>query len=238
MKTFFSKRFPLTFSTTFLSLMVSLVILAQAQAQESSVVYLAHFEVDYSSQEKAVEISLEYAKAGKLASGNTRFEILQNIYRPSQFAIIESWQNDEARKEFLASAAASTNFRNRLDPILTAAYDERQQDGFDFDKDSEMNNGEGTLYLLTHVDIGRQGVADAENLLKNVASATRVQDGNIRFNIVVQTTRLNHFTVVEVWDSQQSYLTHSETESFKTFRHQVQPMMGSLYDERMYSLIQ
>ena len=229
MKTFFPK----IFSTTFLCLMFSFAI----QAQENAVVHLAHFEVDYSSQETAVEISLEYATAAKLASGNTRFEILQNIYRPSQFAILENWQNEETRKTFLDSTA-SNDFRNKLDPILTAAYDERQQDGVDYEKDSEIDTGEGTLYLLTHVDIGRQGVGDAETLLKNVASAARIQAGNIRFNIVVQSTRLNHFTVVEVWDSQQSYLAHSETESFKYFRHQVQPMMGSLYDERMYSLMQ
>jgi len=222
-----------------LSIVYSFSVLAQAELGESGVVYLGHFEVDYSSEVSAVEIIKEYAKEAKEASGNSQFEVLQNVYRSDQFAIIEAWQDQQSREAFLGSPVAN-DFRTKLVPMLTAAYDERQQGVLDYESDAGTNTDpqEDALYLLTHVDIGRQGTAKAEGLLKSVAADARAQDGNTRFNVYIQTTRSNHFTVVEVWNSQQFYLTHSETESFKSFRHEVQPMMGSLYDERMYSLIQ
>ena len=234
MKTIFPKRVLLPL----LSLMCSFIGPAQAQNQESSVAYLGHFEVDYSSEVNAVEIIREYAKEARGASRVTRFEVLRNVYRSDQFAIMETWQDEQARKAFLESSAAS-DFTTNLAPLLTAAYDERQQGVLDHEIDSrDTDSQEAALYLLTHVDIGRQGTAKAEGLLKTVAADARAHEGNMRFNVYVQTTRSNHFTIVEVWGSQQLYLTHSETENFKSFRHQVQPMMGSLYDERMYSLIQ
>ena len=157
-----------------LSIVYSFSVLAQAELGESGVVYLGHFEVDYSSEVSAVEIIKEYAKEAKEASGNSQFEVLQNVYRSDQFAIIEAWQDQQSREAFLGSPVAN-DFRTKLVPMLTAAYDERQQGVLDYESDAGTNTDpqEDALYLLTHVDIGRQGTAKAEGLLKSVAADAR-----------------------------------------------------------------
>ena len=52
------------------------------------------------------------------------------------------------------------------------------------------------VVVITHVDVSDPNVAV---LLKRHADASRLEKGNVRFDVLQHTTRANHFTVIETW---------------------------------------
>ena len=67
-----------------------------------------------------------------------------------------------------------------------------------------------------------------------LAEASRKADGNAHFEVVQQTSRPNHFTVVEAWKGQAAYDARIAGAPQMTFREKLGPMLGALYDERIY----
>ena len=61
--------------------------------------------------------------------------------------------------------------------------------------------------------------------------------GNQGFGVWQQTSRPNHFTVVEVWKDQKAYDARGSAAPQRTFRDKLGPMLGALYDERLYRSI-
>ena len=52
-----------------------------------------------------------------------------------------------------------------------------------------------------------------------------------------QTSRPNHFTVVEICKDVKALEAHSIAEATRRFRDTLGPMSGALYDERLYEAI-
>jgi quinol monooxygenase YgiN len=97
------------------------------------------------------------------------------------------------------------------------------------------------LYVVTHVDIfGPQPTAAAEaaRMLQQFAADSLKDPGAVRFEVLREPTRLNHFTLVEVWQSRQDFETHLAAGHSKAFREKIQPMLGSPFDERLHILLQ
>src|SRR6185295_7288389 len=101
-----------------------------------------------------------------------------------------------------------------------------------------------SVYVVTHVDIiGGQGpaggnLAQAIKWLQEFAVDSRKDPGNIRFELLQQDSRLNHFTIIEVWQTREAFDAHSAAAHTRTFRERVQPMLGSPFDERLHGLVQ
>ena len=70
--------------------------------------------------------------------------------------------------------------------------------------------------------------------LQQLAEVSRRDDGNVRFDVLQQRSRLNHFTIVEIWRDQKALEAHAMAAHTRQFREQFQPMSGALYDERLY----
>jgi quinol monooxygenase YgiN len=96
----------------------------------------------------------------------------------------------------------------------------------------------GSVYVITHVDVTPNYSEDGSKLLQQFASESRKDPGVVRFEILKQDARGNHFTVVEVWRNQQAFDAHSSAPHTKAFREKLGPMLGSPYDERIHSIIQ
>ena len=94
--------------------------------------------------------------------------------------------------------------------------------------------------MVTHVDIAGTPaiVAEATRLLKEFSADTQKDQGVVRFELLIQDGRLNHFTIVGVWQSRDAFEAHSRAEHTKRFREKIQPMLGSPFDERLHSLLQ
>jgi quinol monooxygenase YgiN len=70
-----------------------------------------------------------------------------------------------------------------------------------------------------------------------LAETSRNDDGNVRFEVLQQSSRQNHCTIVEVWKDQKALAAHVMTGHTRQFREKFQPLSGSLYDERLYTAL-
>jgi quinol monooxygenase YgiN len=95
------------------------------------------------------------------------------------------------------------------------------------------------IYVVTHVDISgnKDILTEATQALVTFAADSQKDPGVIRFELLRQPDRLNHFTIVSVWQNREAFEAHSGAEHTKRFREKVQPMLGSPFDERLHSLL-
>ena len=95
------------------------------------------------------------------------------------------------------------------------------------------------VYVVTHVDIAGTPaiVAEATKLLKEFSADSQKDQGVVRFELLIQDGRLNHFTIVSVWQTREAFEAHSGAEHTKRFREKIQPMLGSPFDERLHALL-
>jgi quinol monooxygenase YgiN len=94
------------------------------------------------------------------------------------------------------------------------------------------------IYVVTHVDVTPNYAADAANLLRHYAADSHKDSGSVRFELLGDLSRKNHFTFVSVWENQAAFNAHLEAAHTKEFREKLQPMLGSPFDERLHALMQ
>jgi len=95
------------------------------------------------------------------------------------------------------------------------------------------------VYVVTHVDIAGTPaiVAEATRLLREFSADSQKDQGVVRFELLIQDGRLNHFTIVSVWQTREAFEAHAGAEHTKRFREKIQPMLGSPFDERLHGLV-
>jgi quinol monooxygenase YgiN len=94
------------------------------------------------------------------------------------------------------------------------------------------------LYVVIHIDTTPNFAADGPKLLQKFAADSRKDPGVVRFELLQDLSRKNHFTLVEVWESQRAFDAHLEADHSKQFREKLQPMLGSPFDERLHTILQ
>jgi quinol monooxygenase YgiN len=93
------------------------------------------------------------------------------------------------------------------------------------------------IYVVTHVDtLPNNGPGG--KMLQQYAADTRKDKGAVRVELYVQISRTNHFTLVEVWENQQAFEAHEAAAHTKQFREQIQPYLGSPFDQRLHHLVE
>ncbi len=148
--------------------------------------------------------------------------------------------------------------------MLYSPFDERAHVGLVAgDPAKEKKPGKRAVYVLTHVDIippeqfapCKRQVKETgpcgNDLVTQLVAAGRKDKGNLRFDALTQANRPNHMMVVEVWASAADQAKHTVTKAVKDFRDELSgippgsgvasdptvllnPLTGSLYDERLY----
>jgi quinol monooxygenase YgiN len=93
------------------------------------------------------------------------------------------------------------------------------------------------LYVVTYVDVFPNFAADTAKYLVQFAADSRKDPGSVRFEVMMDVSRTNHFSIVEVWKDRQAYDAHLNLPHTRTFREKLQPGLGSPYDERMYNAL-
>jgi quinol monooxygenase YgiN len=200
---------------------------------------VTYFETVPADAPKAAEIARELAAASRKEDGNLRFEVLQRVGQTDHFVFLEAWRNKEAHAAH-AKAAHTTQFRQKLASMLRGPYDERPHGGLAVAAPAEPIKTTGTtppVYVVTHVDIIPPEKDKGIQLTKELAEAGRRGTGNLRFEVLQQSNRPNHMTVVEVWESRATVEAHGNAQHTKQFREKLMPMSGSLHDERFYRIL-
>jgi quinol monooxygenase YgiN len=211
---------------------VVLGVSSAAAADTASFYTVTYVEVVPPAATQAAAAVRQYADATRKDAGAVRVESLQRIDRPNQFVVLAAWTDQKAFEAHQAAASAKA-FQGALQSLLASPNDQRLHQALSVDATTAARPA-GALYAVTHVDVIPPRKDDAVTALKQLAEDSRRDAGHVRFDVVQQTNRPNHFTVVEIWTTRASFDAHAMTPATRRFREQLAPMSGSLYDERLY----
>lgn len=208
--------------------------IARAQDASQPVTVVTYTEVAPARAAEARKLIIRYAEAVRKADGAVQVEAGRRISDPGHFALVEQWKSQSAKQAF-ASTDACTKFRAALDPLRSAAYDERIHKALSVGPSKPAPKG--AILVLTHVDVVPTQVEPGTAKVKAFVEEGRKAPGNLRFDDNVQANRKNHFTVVEAWKSQSEKNAWISSKTVRTFREELQPMGGALYDERVFKVL-
>jgi quinol monooxygenase YgiN len=196
---------------------------------------VTYIEVMPTSKAEAVTLLRRYREAAQKEGGNLRCEVVQRIDQPHQFAVLEIWK-DQAAFEAHGKSASTTETREKIAAIRNAPTDERVHTALSIGP-IDAQAARGGIYVATHVDVIPPRKDDGVAALKRLGEDSRRDHDNLRFEVVQQISRPNHFTVIEIWRDAKAVETHSMAAPTREFRDKLATMTGALYDERMYRAI-
>jgi quinol monooxygenase YgiN len=101
---------------------------------------------------------------------------------------------------------------------------------------AQESGTQGKIYVVAHVDVLPTEAVAGTKLLQQYAADSRKDKGAVRVEVYIQVSRINHFSVVEVWQNRQALEAHEAAAHTKKFREQIDPLLGSPYDERLHTI--
>jgi quinol monooxygenase YgiN len=208
---------------------------APATDPNAPVYVVGYIDVMPSAKNSVISAFKQFRDACRKEEGNLRCEVVQRLEQPNQFVTLQIWK-DKNSFDAHASTPAATALRDKLRPLLESPYDERIHRGLSVAPPQPTPSGRPT-YVVTHVDVIPPRADDAVALLGQLADATRKEPTNNRFEVLQQTNRANHFSVVELWPNRKVFEARAATPGVIQFRNQLQPMAGALYDQRLYKIL-
>jgi quinol monooxygenase YgiN len=221
-------------STWLIALALFSALTMNANAQEA--VYAVSYIDAAPAAKGAVANALkQLAAASRKDDGNVRYEIMQRTAPQSQFAIVSIWKSQAAYDAHMA-AAHTKDFRTKNKASLISAIDDRLHNGMEIAA-TDAKIAPGAIFVVTHVDVPPPRKDECIAALKSLVTDSRKEANAVRFEIFQQTSRPNHFTVVEVWKDEKAYDAHITAPHTIKFRDTLTPMSGALYDERLYKAL-
>jgi quinol monooxygenase YgiN len=222
-------RFRLLLAATLLAAMTQ----ANAQAPTGPVYIVTYAEVGTASVKNGTALLKQYRDAVRKEDGNVRIDVAQEIGRANRFLILQIWK-DQAAFDAHGKSAATTAFSDKFKAIQNAPLDVRAHSGMAVADAPAV--AKRAIVVASHVDAPPPRKDEIIAVLNPLADQSRKEAGNQGFGVWQQTSRPNHFTVVEIWKDQKAYDARSSATPQRTFRDKLGPM-GALYDERLYRTI-
>ena len=218
---------------TFATILTTIVAMTTADAQSVHVV--TYLDLAPAQINKATPLLRQYQAAGRKAHGNTGVELFQEIGRPGRIVVRETWADQKAF-ETTGKAAASSALESGLKPLQTAPADQRVH--LDFASGSGPAKPAGaTVYGFTHVDVPPPRQGDLEPMLRQIQAASIKTATSVRYDVLQQSSRKNHFTVVEAWTGLKTLEAQAMSDAQREYRNKLGTMLGALYDQRLYKLL-
>jgi len=206
---------------------------AAARAEGAAPVHVAtYIEIVAASVKDGVALLTQYRDASRKENGNMRAEVAREIGRPNRFVVLEVWK-DQAAFEAHGKSASTSAFRDKLKTIHGAPHDERVHNTLNVGP-NDAAGSKGAIIVVSHVDVPPPRKDECIAALNPLADASRKGGGSQRFEVVQQTSRPNHFTVIEAWKDRKAYDASRAADPQRAFRDKLGPMLGALYDERLY----
>ena len=94
------------------------------------------------------------------------------------------------------------------------------------------------IFVVSHVDLVPEGLTVAKPALQQYVADSRKDPGLLRMELLQQSDRGNHFTIVSVWANEAAFNAHLAAAHTREFRTKIQPGLGSPFDERLHHLLQ
>ena len=221
-------------------LMMALALLLCGAVQTASaqdVAYVvSYFETTPAAQNDAAALARAFGEASRKEDGNLRFDVMQRMVQTNHFAIVEAWQDTKSRTAH-AGAAATKQFRDKLQAMLRSPYDERPHNALNVGPLQAAGLNRDTVYAVTHVDFIPPEKENGIAMVKALSEASRSEADNLRFDSLQQTSRPNHLTLFEAWKDYKAGEAHGAAPHTIQFRTKLGPASGALFDERFYKSI-
>lgn len=195
---------------------------------------VTYVEVVPPSAAEGATLLTRYRDASARNADALRFEVMQRLDRPNQFAVLATWKSQNAYEAHVGTAHL-TRLSQELAPLLAAPNDTRQHNGLAVGHVRAA--GRASITAVTHVDVIPQHKDDGVVALQQLAEASRTHAGNLRFDAWQQTNRPNHFTVVETWSNRSGFDLHAMAAETRDFRTELAIITGALYDQRLYKTL-
>ena len=204
-------------------------------ADVSPLYVVTYVEARPNAREEAAALLKSYRDASRSAAGNLRSVVVRSAVRPGQFVVAAAWK-DKAAWDAHMAASGTKEFREKLSALRNAPADDRFHNSLSVGP-MDVPQNSGAVYAVTHVDVIPPQRENAVAALKILGDASRGADGNLRYEVVQQTNRPNHFTVFEMWRSRQVFDANGMSAHQREFRDKLAGMTGALYDERLYEIL-
>jgi quinol monooxygenase YgiN len=94
------------------------------------------------------------------------------------------------------------------------------------------------IYVVTHVDIIPPQKDAGTKLVQQYVTDSRKDQGLVRVEAGAEISRGNHISIVEVWQNKKAFDEHVAAVHTRQFRQQIDPMLGSPYDERLHQSVE
>jgi quinol monooxygenase YgiN len=92
------------------------------------------------------------------------------------------------------------------------------------------------VYVITHIDIIPTNMEAGRDLLESYATALRGEPGLMRFELLRQLYRPNHFETLAVWESEDHYVLSLGAQVTLVYRERLHPLLGAPFDDRVHIL--
>ena len=204
-------------------------------ADVSPLYVVTYIEARPTARDEAAALLKSYREASRSSAGNLRSLVVRSVVRPGQFVVVAAWKDKAAWDAHMASTGTK-EFREKLNALRNAPADDRLHNALSVGP-MDAPQISGTVYGVTHVDVIPPQKDNAIVALKVLGEANRAAAGNVRFEIVQQTNRPNHFTVFEIWRSREAFDANGMSAHQREFRDKLAGMTGALYDERLYEIL-
>jgi quinol monooxygenase YgiN len=206
---------------------------APAATADPTFYSVAYIEVKSSARVTAIQQLKWYRDSIRANSASLRTEIFEQVDRPGHLLLVETWQSQAAFDA--GTPAIRKKLTDAIEPSRLSGWDVRPYRTLSVASGAAEATGR-SVFVISHVDVTPDPKIAA--MLKDLAEKSRLEDGNVRFDVLAHTMRSNHFEVIETWSNQRALDNHAAAAHTRQYRDDVQPMLGSPLDERIYKAVE
>jgi quinol monooxygenase YgiN len=94
---------------------------------------------------------------------------------------------------------------------------------------------EGAVYIVSYIDVAPATRGTAVGALRQLAIASRKDEGNMCFEVLRRTVPSNQFAIVAIWRNQKAYEAHTGAAHTTEFRETIKPHLISAIDDRVHT---
>jgi len=206
---------------------------APAPIPEGRIGVVTYVETNPSSAQAAIKALRAYRDATAKEAGAASVAVYREIRRPNRFVINEAWKDFAS---FDAHAKAST-LGSAMKAADLAPPDSRMHT--DWSAAPAKPAGAGAIYVFTHIDVSPPQLAGLQAILPAFIEKSRAEKGALRVDLLqALAPKRNHQTLAETWASERDFAAHQASAHAIEFRDKLGPLLGALYDQRVYALVQ
>lgn len=191
---------------------------------------IAYVETNPGATAKTIAALRAYRDATLKEPGAEGARLYREIGRQNRFVVDETWASAATQSAHGGPAKLAEALKNgHLAPADIRAHTEWSMGP------QPQATGAAALFAFTHIDVGPPNLPALQDILKTYLAKSREDKGLLRFDLLQGLApRLNHETLAEAWTSEAAFRDHQAAAHAVEFRDKLGPLLGALYDQRLY----